>query len=32
MEDTDEEYAYWGDGKWTPGINFNKKWEMDSKN
>jgi hypothetical protein len=32
MEDTSEEVAYRGDGKWTPGINFNKKWKMDSKN
>lgn len=24
-EDTNEKFAYWGDNKWTPGINFNKK-------
>jgi len=24
MEDTDSQFAYWGDGKNTPGINFNK--------
>lgn len=26
-KDTDEQFTYWGDGEWTPGINFNKDQE-----
>lgn len=28
-DDTDERFTYWGDGEWTPGINFNKDYEED---
>lgn len=27
MEDTNEEFAYWGDNKWSPGINIGIKNE-----
>jgi len=30
-DDTNPQFAYWGDGKWTPGINFNKKNVLQSE-
>lgn len=32
QDDTDPKFAYWGDSKWTPGINFNKKNAISSEN